>query len=153
MTARQTTPTQMWKLLSSALLALLVAYAIHPLIRMGALVLEPYGLTLGDALWPLIWAVQAAGFALAFMWLIRVGTGAKRVQHGLIAAGLVLLSSVPLFVIGALQTARLGLGDDPDAMVDTALTGLLFSGQYGILAVLCLGIGTILQITMAPYKP
>ncbi|GEM_PF-6573652 len=140
-----TKPNPAWTFISTIFPSLLVAYAFHPVAWMGAMILEPYGYTLGHAVLAAVWLVQAMALIVAFVLLLKVKGGVRRMARGLFAAGAVLLASVLLFVIAALQEAHFTAASDPQPMLATALTGVIFSGHYGVLGLIFLILAAILH--------
>lgn len=136
-------PKLVWRVASAALLSLLVAYAFHPLTYMGTVALEPYGVTFGHAVLAVVWLVQAIALIVSFILLFRVTEAQRRIRQGLLATGVILLLSLPLFVTVALQEVRYDLPADPKGVIGTILSGLLFSGHYGVLGVVSLSLGAL----------
>ncbi len=132
-------------ILPSLLLSLLVAYAFFPFASMGALVLEPHGFTLGFAVLAGVWLVQGIALITSFICFLRIKDPARRVANGLFTAGFVLFLSVLLCVIAALQESRYSAGAPTDGIFGTILSGVLFSGQYGLMALVFLIAAAILH--------
>ena len=131
----------------------LIVYALFPVSDMTLLLLEPYGFTLGHAHLAGIWLAQGIGLVLALIGLSRCMGVRRRLAMGLIASGLIFLLAVLLTIAGVLQETYFYLGLDLGRVWRGFVTGLLFSGIYGPLALLCLVAGLLLRRHPGPGAP
>lgn len=134
-------PVATW--LSALLPALVIAYAIGPLLSCVLMLFEGAESLSRINIVPLIVGAQAVTFVAA-TWLLRRIPGLwLRIGTGLQRAGWLLLATLPVLILLTILIARQDTSLDSGAATAGFFMLIIFGGYYGLQGAILLGIGAL----------
>lgn len=120
------------KWLSVVAMALLTAYAAHPLLTLLLQVAEELGQPLGRAFMPLMLGAMATVLVVAGVMLVRRANALLRVEAGCRWSGILMLLTIPVMVLIVWLEASSASGGDQGGATAAFFMLLIFGGYYAI---------------------